>query len=530
MKINKLLFTYILFIFSSALLGASDYPGDALISSNIVRRLNEGTDTLSFEEKFILVDKALEFNNKNPDAWSYRARLLSQKKEYTDEVLHSFRMLLSCENDIASEYILDYAHFLFRINKNDDLLYLYQNHYDVFLENPEAYFLLKTMGLKTAADLDAYHQNRNSSHPAIQAVQTISDPYIELEDEAWLINAKTGFYHLFALRYVLQNIEMSDDVFLKLYILFKNRYPELEDTYRFADTLYINRFHKLPDHGYGICNQRSYILSVLSTGIPMEELIHSFYTGLLFEDYNMDGIFEEEYYIEKGELKKIIYDMNQDGVIDIKLYFDNGIARIERNNDLILEYYMYPYVRKIVHNDMEYYFNNFSFKRDLLARPLNLDPSLFVRLPWDFSVEKESSDAYYNNAYLVKMGNIQKYLQNGKLTQVVDDINADGIIDIEIDYTNNQPVLGRRDLNFDGFFDIHMIYTEGKLSALKVDEDNTGIPEYIEFLQDQLKAWDLNEDGLLDVEEIELNKNEKIKLASSYMDGIFDYILYETYE
>jgi hypothetical protein len=92
-----------------------------------------------------------------------------------------------------------------------------------------------------------------------------------------------------------------------------------------------------------------------------------------------------------------------------------------------------------------------------------------------------------------------------------------------VEYSQGQPVSGRRDLDRDGVFETRESYSGGRLAGLSVDRDGDGRPEYREQFgpEGSRRLWDYDDDGRADSREME-SADGLLREFSSRWDGVFD--------
>ena len=79
------------------------------------------------------------------------------------------------------------------------------------------------------------------------------------------------------------------------------------------------------------------------------------------------------------------------------------------------------------------------------------------------------------------------------------DRDMNGTADHELDVHDGRVVAGRRDLDEDGVFETTEVYGPEGLEALVIDTTGDGRVDYVYEPLGGTMAWDLDEDGFLDI-------------------------------
>jgi hypothetical protein len=264
------------------------------------------------------------------------------------------------------------------------------------------------------------------------------------------------------------------------------------------------------------------------------------YSGKTYLDANKDGIAEEIFLFDRGNLLSWEKDDDQDGAPDIKVFFKDGVPLetvllvkdTGRNGFLTLVFADYPLV------------GSATYRSGLESRHYSLIPGRFYFPVLDpaknekpFSFQRNVRDVFHpldglakaSSEILVRFQEIKEFrrilLSEGSVI-LIEEIYARGEeerIKRKLYFSGNLPPRGERDIDGDGVMDVREVYEGGQLVRLEYDPEKEGKPLYREYMVPEgLKEWDFNRDGKIDVREYRVGKTRVKKEYSSLLDGIFD--------
>ncbi len=288
-------------------------------------------------------------------------------------------------------------------------------------------------------------------------------------------------------------------------------------------------------------------------GTPEETLLQeavSSFSGTVIEDANRDSFVEGRFEVRNGRLVSWEIDRDTDGVPEWRVHFESGIPTEAEYGlpgvSFRVTYFDYPEVVAVTFYDLPgqptYHLLPGSTEFFLVSpaqirgvEPLELLTSLRVAE----SPSLLSPRLVAESAYLVDLHD-----DDGSLgTRIVvdgsapvrrfDDTTGSGRIDYVLDYENGIPVAGVRDPDEDGYFELTEQYFDGELVLLLVDEDDDFVIEYTEVPggvtegSPAVYSWDLDGDGLVDIQEIVRQQDSLLGAFPSSAAGVFDVTLEE---
>jgi hypothetical protein len=109
-----------------------------------------------------------------------------------------------------------------------------------------------------------------------------------------------------------------------------------------------------------------------------------------------------------------------------------------------------------------------------------------------------------------------------------EDTTGNGRIDRVLDYEDGVVVAGVADPDEDGYFEVTEQYLAGELALILVDENDDFVVEYTEAPGDALLgtpdvySWDLDGDGLVDMQEIVQEQERLMGAFAAAAPGVYD--------
>jgi hypothetical protein len=274
------------------------------------------------------------------------------------------------------------------------------------------------------------------------------------------------------------------------------------------------------------------------------------FSGSLVQDDSGDGRPEIRSAFEQGELVEWTYDPDQDGEIDIRAYFSDGLpSRIETNlrgERISFSYAQYPEVESA-----QWLAGGSTSVYEFGGNSLNL-PALSFRLPFraegltrlrqakrDSGVSVPTPDAMARMAISIEEkfdeADARGLVQKRKLTQL-----SGGVVLSYEEFSSGLPVLKReyrngipiREMSVyhqpQGYWEVVTTFEKTREQpyyrklSLSMDADGDGIEEYRETYSPVLrKEWDYDSSGAYDVAE-ESYPDKTLLYFSSKLDGTLD--------
>lgn len=286
-------------------------------------------------------------------------------------------------------------------------------------------------------------------------------------------------------------------------------------------------------------------------GVPEEAFLReavASYSGAIVEDANRDSFSEGQLEVRGGRLVSWEIDRDTDGVPEWRLSFESGIPTEAEYGvpgvSFRLEYFDYPEVVAITFFDIPgqpTYHVLPGSTEFLLVPPAQIRDVDQLELLTSLGVVENPSllspSLVAESAYLVDLhdaeGNLgSRILVDGSNpVRRFDDSTGDGRIDHVLDYDEGVLVAGVRDPDEDGYFEVTEQYVDGELVLLLVDEDDDFSIEYTEVPggaaegSPAVYSWDLDGDGLVDIQEIVRQQDRLLGEFPSSAAGVFNVTL-----
>jgi YD repeat-containing protein len=239
--------------------------------------------------------------------------------------------------------------------------------------------------------------------------------------------------------------------------------------------------------------------------------------GVKTVDADGDGFYEEKYILAAGEVIQAFFDRNQDGIIEVEIrleknspaeiitrqdalrstkYTYNGYSRISRVRFLTKE-------RSLTYEVIPDFLRFAPVKNTPVPAELKIRLSLVsaVKFPDESTVSRRAWALF--DEPTAPREPIRKWdLSQGRKLVLHEDTDRNGAFEHTVIYSDKGfPLRGQLDEDGDGFAEITEHYENGTLVRLEYDGDRDGRPEYDERLSAEIKEWDLNGDGVIDVRE-----------------------------
>lgn len=265
------------------------------------------------------------------------------------------------------------------------------------------------------------------------------------------------------------------------------------------------------------------------------------WTGKVESDSDGDGIPEASFSISKGHVKEWESDSGQDGAIDQKAAFSDGIpisVSIDRAGLAILvEYSAYPAVDSISFDESTGRRSYFFGPEALSFAPLAMrpfaetgDPSLLFPNATQVADPSERSCAMAALSVVVQAGSSRRVtvLENGRPLSSAD-YDGDRLVSTTA-YERGKPSFERMDVDGDGRFESERRYYSGETtevgkdpSWLRTDSDGDGVFEYREQSAFPFrKEWDYDGNGSVDAARFLRADGSIEQEFSSRLDGRLD--------
>ncbi|MDR2314617.1 MAG: hypothetical protein LBE02_08810 [Spirochaetaceae bacterium] len=254
----------------------------------------------------------------------------------------------------------------------------------------------------------------------------------------------------------------------------------------------------------------------------------SYFSGVITEDADHDGIVEARTLYEKGLLKEYGYDADQDGVADIRVFFVQGqpswaLVGMQEGADpafplkgetkkwLRLWWERYP---AVLHSEFE--------DRRYTPRPLDYfyTPLRFIPLVEggpDYPLRRAPPPVLTERSLLASAAILEQPSQafaGGRErielyegVPVKSWVHRDGKTVAETEFSEGRPLIQRLDLDMDGRIETVRRFSAARPYSMVLSEsdwDGDGIFEYAETFQEDgtvKKSWDLDKDGIKETEQ-----------------------------
>lgn len=268
-------------------------------------------------------------------------------------------------------------------------------------------------------------------------------------------------------------------------------------------------------------------------------------SGTVVEDANRDGFFESRMVLRDGELVGWEIDRETDGTIEWLLDFADGVpVRAEHTvagESYRVLFFDYPEASAVTFLNLPgnptYHLMPASTDYTVVppASVRNTDTlELLVTLRIDDSPSILAPTRVARSSYLVDFQGEEgsqsaRVLVDGtEPVRRFEDSTGNGRIDRVLDYEGGVLVAGVADPDEDGYFEVTEQYQDGELVLLLVDENDDFVVEYTEAPGSELLgtpavySWDLDEDGLVDMQEIVQEQDRLLGAFAGPEPGIYD--------
>ncbi len=283
-------------------------------------------------------------------------------------------------------------------------------------------------------------------------------------------------------------------------------------------------------------------------GTPQQDILRDAledFSGTVVEDADRDSFSESRIQMRDGSLEFWEIDRNTDGVVEWRLHFESGIPIRGEHTVGQLSYRIvfsdYPEVAAVTFlslpGEPTYHLLPGAVDSVILppeevrgADTLDLVTSLRLSdTPTLLSSALVARSAYVVDFYDDAGGQVARVAVDGTApVRRFEDASGDGRIDRVLDYEDGIVVAGVRDPDGDGYFEVTEQYIGGELALLLVDEDDDFSIEYTEapgsarLETPAVYSWDLDGDGLVDIQEIIRQQELLLGDFSSSAPGVFD--------
>jgi len=264
------------------------------------------------------------------------------------------------------------------------------------------------------------------------------------------------------------------------------------------------------------------------------------FSGDIVHDSNRDGFAEIVYTYRNGEILRIIYDADQDGIKEYDIQFEDSLPKsvsAERNNRIIqLHYRKYPFGEKLIlsYPDVKrtYFFKPERFRYPFIILPQEGDNWVITKPRL-----QTGSENIDENDLIAMSGKIEEKFIPEKEVYYTWEAQADGEwLRLEKDQKNRvlrriyyrdfQPVSGSWDADLDGIFDFALNYEKGEIIGFIFMGDEKNMPGFsLQQKDERIQKWDFNNDGMIDCRETFTADGGIKREYSTQFDGIFDLIL-----
>ena len=529
---NKYLLLVLLIISSTDIYSQEE---DRKISELYINTADSFYNSNNFSRAEVFLNKSLLYYKDSSDAYYLKSLIEEKTGGNTESIINDLKKALILRN--------------WNIYKEEDAFFRLGILYSSVKEYKKAVstlYVIETEKIDNENYLEAYSNsllNSGMFATASEILKTAIEKYPDNNNfKIKLINNDSDYYDSLLLN-ILENNDVFDyspqiilevlkntedegvkrELFDKISI-FSKEYPEIIiekiKITKKAEEKDINDFFEYK--GYENLKLIREIKKVLSSDIL--KIFNNKLSGLnsiIYDDINNDGMNEIVFRVENGIPVWYREDYNQDGLNDIYIYYDNGnIETIEYGEKYLIKYINYPLLENIIISSDTIDVYDYSNRNTVFK---SVDSSEMFMLPDiknDFTkrVDKllpKASVHEKNNPENKKR--IMEYLKNSRIkmySEITDgNTTAEGIIkDGNFTYIN-------RNNNNGNSFETKEIYKNGKLSSIMYDGNSDGIFEM--KIENNIKYWDYNEDGIYDSYE-KRNGKETIKGYSSQNNGIYD--------
>ena len=508
-----------------------------------------------------LIDRGLEFDSESADLLALKARIARGDQARTREALSLYAAALEAAPFAAlnpADVSLDYAEVLLRIGRGDRAAELLSRNLGEPPYTADRAYAVRSRALGAAGNAAAANEllrrglerfpDSVSLFARRVAAEEVPDPLTVRRMRA--LQEDSDAYRALLLRYAetLENPALrreeidryfaagGEDPLASVLLLEVTESPMEE----------IDRFDALGGFGDKGLIERAF--QALPEGEARQELRTraASLTGSMVRDEDRDGFVEARYELANGEALRWVVDADTDGVPELDVTLQERVpvaATITQGAGYVtLQYGDYPDVESIA-----------LVRDDADAPALTTDPS--VVSPTLRPIDVDTFGEYYearpgaiaarilsettdwgadvpdavlamrpaealplfttqdllrgsHRRYRLEEGaRITAWLREGRVQLLAADRNGDGRVDHRMVYRAGAPVSGIRDADGDGHFEVSEQYLAGELRYIAVDDDDDGVVEYSETHGSDAGelsrfAWDLNQDGNIDVEEL----------------------------
>jgi hypothetical protein len=242
------------------------------------------------------------------------------------------------------------------------------------------------------------------------------------------------------------------------------------------------------------------------------------YTGTSTTDPDRDGLWNERVTVTSGVVERWERDLNQDGITELAVYAVDGepvqASQASAFGTTTVFYDQYPYVASAevatIGGSERFTLRPRAVRFPTLAygesgTAFDLETAVPSRVRQLSASELISASVRQDDIRHDGTISERRYLESGIVREIQRDEDGDGVWDRLLLTDGGVPRTGVRDLDADGYYEVAEGYRGGRLVALAVDDDHDGVPEVFERSGEiSVREWDLNEDGVIDVEEFDL--------------------------
>ncbi|MDX9801256.1 MAG: hypothetical protein RBT69_07975 [Spirochaetia bacterium] len=253
----------------------------------------------------------------------------------------------------------------------------------------------------------------------------------------------------------------------------------------------------------------------------------SLYTGIIVDDVNLDGINEKIMYMNNGLPQWYSEDNNQDNINDIFTGFEkNKPVFINIQDQMLVSYYDYPLVKTVIifgiENNEIFTFNQRIASFDILSfSNLLISPALKTDPEEAFAKIKSKAENYRKSSKGDNLKVLTQYFKSERITNFETYDAAAAVISRGTIKDGNR-LFQISDINQDNRFETKEIYKNGVLESIKYDGNNNGIFEF--KIENRVKYWDINEDGIYDFREWRDEENRlRYSEFSTKLDGVYNF-------
>ena len=249
------------------------------------------------------------------------------------------------------------------------------------------------------------------------------------------------------------------------------------------------------------------------------------YSDYIRDDINSDGTYERILKVNNGLYEWFSEDMNQDGINDLFIDFqDENPSFININDKTILVYYTYPFLKALIKFEDAYSeVYTFPEKRahfdivdlnDILTPPrLNMD----IAAALDEIIKK--AENYQKNSEDNKITLLREYFKTDDVSYFEKIDSISGIITKGMK-KDGKVYYSESDILLNNIFATREFYKDGSLHTIAYDGNNNNIFEF--KIENNIKYWDYDEDGIYDSKEWTGEDGYRYIMFSTSLNGVFD--------